>query len=181
MILIQNVSRIKRTSLAVMLVAAGLGMSACHEPEPAGRVNAPPQGVMFKEHPLNQNFVPMTDNAMLNEGTLSPVHFVPRTAELNSLGVRRLTRMADIIRVYGGVVLYDGQEEDLGDKRVDQVERFLLSCGLTRTQFEVKRGLAGGMCMDSNEAVMIRDWSRGPGMEPIPAPFQQFAGSTTGK
>jgi hypothetical protein len=106
----------------------------------------------------------MTDNALLAEGSLSSDHFVPRSDELNSLGVRRLTRYAEFLKVYGGSLCYDGADEGgLRQKRLDQIESFLLACGVESGTFTVNTGYAGGMGLAATEASAIREKTAGPG------------------
>lgn len=151
-------------------VAIALGMLAlvgctCVDGPPADQMNAPPQGTAPTGSRLAENYVAMTDNALLNDASVSSVHFVPRTAELNALGMRRLTRMAEILKVYGGTVYYDGteSERDLRKDRMDKVKLFLVACGLDAGRFRTEQGLAGGAGIDANEAAITREATRGAG------------------
>ena len=78
--------------------------------------------------------------------------------ELNSLGVRRLKRYAPILKVYGGTLHYDGNEQDdeLRANRMGQIRKFLLACGLETDAFAVEEGLAGGAGLRAAEASEIR-------------------------
>jgi hypothetical protein len=147
---------------AIAVASLGIG---CADGPPADQMNSPPQGEGATDSRLGEYYVAMTDNALLNDASMSSTHFVPRTAELNALGVRRLTRCAEILKVYGGKVVYDGTEEeqDLRKDRIERIRSFLVSCGLSSAQFQVEQGMAGGAGMDAEEAGSIRKATRGPG------------------
>lgn len=124
---------------------------------PTERLNAPPQG--HSDHPaeLQDNYVRMADNAMLAERSMSPVHFVPETSELNSLGARRLNRYATLLKVYGGPLHYDGVEDrdELAEQRLERIEQYLVSAGVGPDFFTVDRGSAGGRGMKGTESSEI--------------------------
>lgn len=149
---------------------AGLGILAGCDGGKTSRLNAPPQGQTMESSPMRENYVAMTDNALLAEGSMSSAHFVPRTSELNANGVRRLTRYASILRTYGGSLRYDGRETDsrLRESRIDQIESFLLACGLEEGTFSVDAGVADGSGMDAFEASDIRAATRAPGKVDVP-------------
>lgn len=142
-----------------VLVTAG-----CQNPE-LERSNAPPQGYSAAENPLQEGPIHMVDNALLEDMNMSSVHFVPRTSELNSLGVRRLMRLGEILKIYGGTLNYDGTEpnHDFRQARIEQIRTFLLASGLQRDEFDVQEGMAFGKGMVGSEAVEIRRATRGPG------------------
>jgi hypothetical protein len=126
--------------------------------EPSERLNAPPQGTSDSPHALGENYVHMTDNAMLSEMCISSSHFVPHTTELNTLGVRRLNRYAEILDVYGGTLHYDGgdPDEDFRNARLERIRTYLVACGLNADRFEVESGLNRGPGLDSEMAITIR-------------------------
>lgn len=159
--------RCKRTRTAVVLSAMAVMMAAwvltgmgCQSPPE--RLNAPPQGHSGRPHELQDPFVHMTDNALLEDMSISAVHFVPHCSELNALGVRRMKRYAEILKIYGGTVRYDGLEdaEALAKGRMEQIQGYLVAQGVDSDAMEVVRAAAGGKGMDSNEAILIRVASR---------------------
>jgi len=154
-----------RGGLMASLVPVSLLLmtGGCANPAPS-RLNAPPQGQSQNQHPMQEDYVYMTDNALLEDMSISEVHFVPRTAELNALGVRRLIRMTKLLKTYGGTVFYDGSEPDkeLRQSRTERIEGFLAASGLEPDQFTVEQGVAGGRGMDAPEAIDIREATRGP-------------------
>jgi len=164
-----------RNPMTVLMVTGGLVVGAavgCTDTPPAGgRTNAPPQGACPTAHALQEVYVPMVDNAMLADRTMSAVHFVPGGAELNALGVRRLMRFASILKSYGGTLHYDGPEaeESLRARRVEQIKSFLVASGLEPTQFDVRTGMAAAPGMGGVEALAIRKDTRGPGDTKITA------------
>jgi len=133
------------------LLAAGCG-------GPAARLNAPPQGASERPSDMQDNYVRMVDNAMLAERSMSPAHFVPGSAELNALGVRRLNRYATLLKVYGGPLHYDGLEDDeeLAEQRVDKIEQFLTAAGVGPDNFTVDVAVAGGRGMRGVESSEVR-------------------------
>lgn len=154
----QTIRSSKARSLgSIMLLTAGfvpfVGIG-CNEPEK--RLNAPPQG--HTEYPSNLQcmYVPMTDNAMLSDMSMSSVHFVPHQSELNSTGVRRLQRIVEIMKIYGGTLHYDGvsDDKDMSKARVNRIEDYLVDAGLERGKFKVEVGLAGGAGMSAQEATV---------------------------
>lgn len=142
--------------LAAALIGWMLGGAGCGRP-PA-RLNAPPQGHSEQPHALQEPFVHMTDNALLEEMSVSPAHFVPHAAELNALGVRRLKRYATLLKVYGGTLRYDGTDEpeSLVTQRLERVKGLLIAEGVEPTRFDLAAGLAGGSTMNAKEAITIR-------------------------
>jgi hypothetical protein len=123
------------------------------------RLNAPPQGESDRPSELQDNFVRMNDNAMLNERSMSSIHFVPGTNELNGFGARRLKRYATLLKVYGGPLHYDGVEEpqEMADARVNSIKQFLVDSGLGPDLVSVDVALAGASIMRASEATIVRD------------------------
>lgn len=171
---------IRRVGCGVV-IGAVLAITGCmwSDGPPADQMNSAPQGTSPTGSRCQEHYVAMTDNALLNDATMSAIHFVPRTAELNALGVRRLTRMAEVLKVYGGTVMYDGTESDrdLRKDRMDKIRSYLVSCGLASNRFNVEPGFAGGAGMDADEAIAIRKATRGPGDVQIKT---ECGGDTTG-
>ncbi len=136
--------------------AAVMFVLGCQPPKE--RLNSPPQGDAEHQSPVSENFVHMQDNAMLSEMVISSAHFVPHTTELNTLGIRRLNRYAEILDVYGGTLHYDGRdpEEEMRNTRVDKIKAYLLSCGLENERFDVQPGLNRGPGIDAPICITIR-------------------------
>jgi hypothetical protein len=91
--------------------------------------------------------------------SMSPSHFVPHQADLNSLGVSRLSRMAELLNVYGGTIHYDGARADvlLDEVRLETIREFLLACGVPGDRFETEASLARGQGIPSTLALRIRE------------------------
>jgi hypothetical protein len=160
-----HMARVLRLTL-VFLSVAGIVFSLCMLAnmgcsKPNERLNAPPQGHTDHPNRLQEPFVYMTDNAMLADMSMSSVHFVPHQSELNSLGERRLKRLVQILKIYGGMLRYDGVTDDvkLANGRVAQLKDFILAAGLEADRVEVKRTLAGGEGMNAAEAILVRQAS----------------------
>lgn len=158
----QSAIRLMGCGVVVLGITAMMG---CADGPPHDQMNSPPQGTAPTNSRITENYVAMTDNAALNDSSVSSAHFVPRTAELNALGVRRLTRLAEILKVYGGTVYYDGTdaERDLRQDRIEKIRSFLVACGLNASRFNVEQGFAGGAGAHADEAIAIRKATQGPG------------------
>ncbi|HSW46629.1 MAG TPA: hypothetical protein VLM89_13785 [Phycisphaerae bacterium] len=140
--------------LVCSLCVLGAGCS-----KPTERLNSPPQGHTDYPNQLQEPFVYMTDNAMLADMSMSSAHFVPHQTELNSLGMRRLKRFAQILKLYGGTLRYDGvtDQEKLAADRIGQIKQVLIAEGVESDRCKVERGLAGGEGMNAKEAILIRE------------------------
>jgi hypothetical protein len=138
------------------VLSATVLLAGCETPP--DRLNAPPQGQTDRPSELQDNYVRMVDNALLNERSMSPAHFVSGSAELNSLGVRRLKRYATLLGVYGGELNYDGVEDkpELIEQRVYQIEQFLAAAGVGPDFVSVGVGPAGGRGMHAYESEEAR-------------------------
>jgi hypothetical protein len=149
-------SDLKRLAGGAISVSILLALSGCQKPPE--RLNAPPQGPFVNPTQMQEHYVNMTDNAMLADMAVAPVHFIPHSSELNSLGARRLKRYSEILRIYGGTLRYEPGERDidLREERPGEIKRFLVSCGLDDTQFAVTSALPGGRGMNAGVAIEIR-------------------------
>jgi hypothetical protein len=113
---------------------------------------------------MADNYVYMSDNALLEDMSISAEHFVPRRDELNATGARRLNRMAKLLKVYGGTVFYAGveDEEPMAEKRMQVIKDYLLAHGADAEEFSVERGLPGGDGMRASESIAVREETTGP-------------------
>jgi hypothetical protein len=138
------------------LVAVGLVCGACQEPAP--RLNAPPHGVPERAADLQAEYRHMEDNALLTDMVVSDIHFVPQRAMLNALGEERLTRLANLMELYGGTVHLstNATDEELVKARVEQVRSCLAAAGIDTTAETVVAGLAQGRGMDAAQTVLIK-------------------------
>lgn len=145
-------------SLFAVATVGLLGTWGCGQGGPS-RLNSPPQGSTESPSPLQDDFVSMTDNAMLEDMSVSGAHFVPHTAELNSLGVRRLNRYAEILKIYGGKLRYDGLDDpdEMAKQRIDRIRGMLTANGVEADKFEVVQAMSGGPGLRANEAIIARE------------------------
>lgn len=147
-----------RRVMGAMVLCGMLLWGGCQDPD--CRLNAPPQGNSERPHPLQDQYTYMNDNALLAEMSMSPSHFVPGRAELNALGLRRLTRYAELLKTYPGTLHYDGPEpEPLAGQRQESIRSFLADAGVDPNSFQVERGMAGGAGMRAEEAAAVREAS----------------------
>jgi hypothetical protein len=166
--------QIMRLTMMGLMVAVVLwGGLACQNPPE--RLNAPPQGSSERPHPMQDTFAYMVDNALLEDMSMSAVHFVPHQPDLNALGARRLARYASVLQAYGGKLRYDGMDDppELAAGRIEQVKTFLLAEGLDADRIEVVQDLASGRGMCATEAILIREAAKF-------APTKQGAGQSSG-
>jgi hypothetical protein len=145
--------------LGVRTVAfASLAIAAAGCYHQADRLHAPPQGVTTRPSPMQDHFVYMTDNAALADASVADIHFEPRLADLNGLGVRKLTRLGELMSVGGGAIHYETIETDkqLVDARLEAVRTFLKTTGYDANKITVTRGLPQSATMPADDAVQSR-------------------------
>lgn len=142
--------------LAAALLALSL-LVGCRSSPSMGRLNAPPQGESDRGAELQKPFVYMVDNALLHDMSVVDLHFVPHTAELNGTGAARLTRMARLLNVYGGIVRYETEQTDdaLITRRIAHVHEYLADAGCDMSRVEVKSMLSGGRGIRATDAIRI--------------------------
>jgi hypothetical protein len=145
-----------RLTLNFILIVATASTVGCYEP--SSRLNAPPQGESPRPSSLQEPYVYMVDNAMLADMALADIHFVPHSAELNSLGARRLDRYAALLELYGGTLHYDAgiNDAELVNARIDRMKDFLATTGIPSDRIDVDEGMATGRGLNSIEAIVIR-------------------------
>jgi hypothetical protein len=135
---------------------AALVMMGCSEP--SQRLNAPPQGDSAYRADLQAPFVYMTDNAAMLDSSIADIHFEPHVADLSGLGVRRLTRMGELLSHTGGVIRYEtaSQDAELIEARLGRVRDFLDSSGFDSTEITVEAGMARNGTTAATEAIEIK-------------------------
>lgn len=136
---------------SVLLVA--LFASGCSEQ--SERLNSPPQGDSARPHPMQANFVYMTDNASLEDSAIADIHFEPHVADLNGLGVRKLTRLGELLSVTGGTVRYETacRDQSLINARLATVRQFLSDAGFNMNTITVEAGCARSTTTSANDAM----------------------------
>ncbi len=151
----------------VPVVAAFL--SGCSEQ--GDRLNAPPQGASARRSALQQPFIQMTDNEMIEDTSIADIHFVPHVAELSGLGVRRLTRMGELFSVCGGTIHYATsiKDKDLIDARLDKVREFLLAEGVDLEKVHVEAGMSQGRGTDAIDSIINKEKVSAAAAGPGPA------------
>lgn len=135
----------RRLSRSLTCVASAafaiIGCSEQHE-----RLNAPPQGGTERPAELQKHFIYMADKAMLHDSSVADIHFEPHIAELSGTGVRRLTRMADLLNVHGGTICYETSLRDdaLISARLETVRTFLADNGYDGDRILVQSSASRG-------------------------------------
>ena len=140
------------------ITCVGLGGLGCSN-SPDARVNAPPHGDSETTSDLQGTLVYMNDNAMLADMNMSDMHFIPHRAMLTSLGEERLSRMAELMKAYGGELRYNTDltaDDPLRGKRIASLVDFLNETGLKTTAPDVKLDAPGGRGMDATGAILIK-------------------------
>lgn len=142
--------------LLAFTLAIGLAVTGCNSPAP--RLNAPPHGAAETVSTLQGTFTYMTDNALLEDMSMSDIHFRPHRAQLNQLGEQRLSRLASLMEAYGGDIRFSTnlEDEELIDQRMQNILDFLTEAGLDTTTDTVQRGMAGGRGIDSRDVILIK-------------------------
>ena len=140
----------------VWIGIAALGLLGCNAP--GDRLNAPPHGDPVATSDMQGTFVYMADNALLNDMSISDVHFMPHRSRLTTLGVERLSRLASLIQAYGGTVRFSSgvEDESLRADRMNTIVEFLTSAGVASASTTVVTDMPGNQSMSANEATLIR-------------------------
>lgn len=139
-----------------LILAASLLMCGCQggdRPQPGqhDRVNA------AIVQALNQSAI---DEAIIIQHTLFPYHFVPHSAQLNSLGQR------DLNVLLGHYASFPGPEQPLNvrqgdtpsalyEARVQTVARAIADAGISRANIEIRDGFAGGPGLAAEHVIVI--------------------------
>ncbi len=137
---------------AALCVACG----ACQQP--AARLNAPPHGDTENTSELRDTYDQMIDNALLADMSVTDIHFLPDRAALNTLGQERLSRLSELVKMYGGSIRFNtGLTDDaLIQERAKAIIAFLAGEGLDTTSAVLVRELPGGRGIDATQAILIR-------------------------
>ncbi|MFH0981334.1 MAG: hypothetical protein V2A79_07340 [Planctomycetota bacterium] len=136
-------------------LSAVMGVSCTSHNE---RLNAPPQGSSPAPSELQDNYTFMLDNAMLEDMCLADIHFVPHTAEINGLGMRRLLRYGELLKDHGGTLHLEttSPDNDLTEMRLLNIRAVLASTGLEMANVSVKPGLPRGRVTEGADALRIK-------------------------
>ncbi len=157
--------------MGLTLMAAAVGCGG-----PAERLNAPPQGSTNYPSPVQDSFVYMVDNAMLEDLSMADIHFIPHSTELNGLGARRLERYAKLLTVYGGSIRYstNSSDKELVDGRMVSLRDYLGTTQIAADRIKVVHGMPGGQGVTAREAITVK-------AETIPgSPQAQTGGAGSG-
>jgi hypothetical protein len=148
-----------------LVVLVGMVFVAVGCNQPSQRLNAPPQGVCENTSTLQDSFVYMVDNEMLEDESLADIHFVPHSAELNGLGARRLERYARLLKVYGGSVRYATSmiDDRLVEQRMASIRDYLSTTGIAAERIKLSKDLPGGLGMTAREAIVAKTVGAGAG------------------
>lgn len=143
-------------SLLLPALAVCLVCNACQRAAP--RLNAPPHGLPEQSSELQDTYLYMVDNGLLEDMTISDIHFTPHRPALNTLGEERLCRLAGLLEVYGGVVRFNTSIPDVNlvQQRTDAIRAFLNEQGVDTTTEVLTRDLPGGRGMDAKQAILIK-------------------------
>ena len=95
---------------ACLAALAVVGVIGCTSGPKAKRLNAPYFAERNESVEIASYFTSMVDNGLLSTMSISDVHFVPNTMELNSAGFERLRRYARLLQTYGGTLHYESDE-----------------------------------------------------------------------
>lgn len=106
---------------------------------------------------MEEPFVYMKDNAMRHQASISDLHFVPNTTELNGLGVAYLDRLTKLHAPYGGTVRYatNSTDEEFVATRLAHLTDYLEATGADMDRITVVAAMPGGRGMRAAEALNI--------------------------
>ena len=120
----------------------------------------------------------MVDNAILQDMSVSDIHFVPHTSEISGTGATRLDRMARLLDTYGGTVRYETYltDEQMIQKRLEHVGEYLALAGCNMSRVELNAMQSGGRGMPAIEAIKAYERGTSPdsasgGTQPIGLPM----------
>ena len=151
----------KRDSLGFLMVALVAAMGTGCNPQQKAWT-----GVRMSEDRMDANkaaervyLAVMAENAMRQDMTVSDLHFVPHTADLNGTGANRLDRMASSLNTYGGMLRYETTMSDdaLVNARLEKVREYLSLLGVDMDRVDVKTMISGGRTMPATEAMKIME------------------------
>lgn len=140
---------------AMIAMAAATLAVGCAKAPP--RLNAPIHGQSDEIADSAGTLAYMNENALLADMSLSDMHFVAHRPMLNTLGVERLTRMADLLQCYGGTIRLATRETDqsLIDERIRHVRNFLEEASLDLQATQVVCDLPGGRGLNAVESIQV--------------------------
>lgn len=143
-------------SLVVILAAVVISGCASSNTDVAAAPEDDQSPEAYKQG-YDLTYAHMTENALLADMSMSDYHFLPDRPLLTSLGQQRLSKLAALIKEYGGSIRLstDATDEALVAARVTLVRDFLGEAGLSTTEEHVKRDLPGGHGMDSAQVILI--------------------------
>lgn len=144
----------RRLMLAELLAVMTIGVTGCH----STRQKSPEQFVQAPSlTAYNEVFAYMKDNAMQHVASISDLHFVPHTTELNGLGVAYLDRLALLHDPYGGTVRYSttSTDEAFVATRLAHLTDYLEAIGADTTRITVVAAMPGGRGMRADQALVI--------------------------
>ena len=146
-------------SFAVLVLTAAL---CCRPPEVRTTTALQMEEMNRLRDTYGAHLTDMADNAILHDMAVVDLHFVAHTPELSGTGVARLDRMATFLDTYGGTVRYDTAlfDEDLIQRRLDNVREYLALTGCDMSRVEVKTELSGGRGDRAKKLIAVDD--RGP-------------------
>ncbi|MCH7526382.1 MAG: hypothetical protein IID39_02995 [Planctomycetes bacterium] len=143
-----------------VLVGGGMiTLAGCTIGPPASRLNVSYDEQRPELVSIASLFTSMADNALQSTMSMSDVYFVANTTELNSAGVKRLTRYAKLLQPYGGTIHYETTSTDQEEiaAKVAHIKDVLVATGLDVSHIQVEAGPARGVGMSAEEAIKAKD------------------------
>lgn len=141
------------------LIGAGALIAGAGCQDTNSEMAAAPEETEKEQHraKYDMTYDHMTDNALLEDMTISDYHFLPHRPALSSLGEVRLKRLVALIRDYGGTIRFNTDEDaNLVEKRLTTIKSYLNESGLDSTSEVISAGMQGGAGMDAAQVIAIR-------------------------
>ncbi len=143
-----------RRLIAVMTTAAALTAGACNSPQwPEQRRE------VMNAWSVNEYQRDSIEAAIVSQHTLYPYHFVQNGADLNELGARDLSVLAEHYRDNPGTLKVRRADtaSDLYNSRLATVSALLVEHGVDTDRVKINNGPAGGDGVSSERMLIILD------------------------
>jgi hypothetical protein len=145
-----------------LVALAALAVLGCEKKPPFYEEN-----VKEKRHVWDRAFQMQAHNAVNAEMCVYPDHFMPTQPKLSSLGRKHLQMMVtDLVEAGGPVFVAGNPKDELVNKRVKVVEKYLLTLGLKPGSFTVVCGPGRSKGQIQEESVGQYDIATEPGGTP---------------
>ena len=163
-----------RRLIAVMAAATALTAGACNSPQwPAQRRE------VMNAWSVNEYQRDSIEAAIVSQHTLYPYHFIRNGAELNELGARDLSVLAEHYRENPGTLNLRraGTPASLYNARLSTITALRVEHGVDTDRVTIGNGMAGGEGISSERVLIILDEKMDEPLTPDPIGLSSFGDS----